>query len=186
MQKSAENIDVIAEMKIDSGMLYFEYLVKNNGTAPLYLFNILHNMLGPNGVFLVDEGCYVELRQTEVVISKKQLSIPFGVLLHQKIVPFVTRISSQQSFRDKFQMPLPLYHKVYYERHEDHNGTPKTENTLPVSFELGYFFGRPGTDDLAKIYQTNMGEAIGFDPFPIGSQKIISIGPFENVSVYRS
>lgn len=187
MQQSAENIDVVAEMKIDNGVLYFDYSVKNKSPAPLFLFNILHGAPGSDGLVEVDEGSYVELGETEVVISKKQLSLPFGVLLLQKTVPFVTRIPSQRSFRENFQMPLPLSRKVYYEEQKiDENAKLEPTTSLPLSFELGYFFGKPGTDELAKTYKTNKGDVIGFDPFPIGSQKVLSIGPFANVPTQRS
>lgn len=84
-------------------------------------------------------------------------------------------------------MSLPLSRKVYYEEQKtDESATPEAPISLPVSFELGYFFGKPGTDELAKTYKTNKGDAIGFDPFPIGSQKVLSVGPFENVPTLRS
>jgi len=184
MQKSAENIDVLVEMETDYSMLQVTYLVKNRSNGPLFLFNILHNRPGPNGVYEIDEGCYVELGDKEAVISKKQLSLPFGVLLENKMVPFVTRVLSRGNFRQTFQVPIPLFRAVYYEEPKKRQADEQaTIDTMPVMFELGYFFGKPGTDELARTFHTNKGDVIGFDPFPITSQKIISVGPFPEVPV---
>ena len=186
MHLKRDNLELVVEMKPGEEILSVFYLVRNRNNSPLFLFNILHERPGPGGVYEIDEGGYVEVGTNETVISRKQLTLPFGVLVESKIVPFVTRVPPGGEFKETFKMPLPLSQKVYYEDPEAEQADQQSKSVpMILRFELGYFFGKPGTDELAKWYATSKGNVIGFNPFPVSSQKIISVGPFPAVPVIR-
>lgn len=184
MKKHSDNLELAVTMDVGKEVLLISYYVKNHNTAPLFLFNILHDFPGDDGIYEIDQGAYVEMADGEVVISKKQLSLPPGVLVEKEIVPFVTRISPGRSFKETFKLALPLSHRVYYEDSESESVlSEKRSKNVKARFEIGYFYGMPGTDELAETVPTDRGDVLGFDPFPITSQRIISVGPFPAVPV---
>jgi len=168
-----------ASLQLEGTRGYLTYRVTNRADRVLFLFNVLHGESDERGHYQVDPGCYVQIADDSVTLSKKILEPPMGTFLEKNNVPFVSRLPAGQHYSEHISFPLPLRERTPFAQPGSGHGT----QARPCFFEVGYFFGQAGTDELIQVFQTNSGQQIGFDPFPISSQSVLRVGPLATLPI---
>ena len=169
-------IDASFHQKDREGLL-ITYTFRNRSPKRAYLFNRLYDYVDEDAVFHTDPHLvYVEVERQKLVLGKKIVAVPPNTLVEKRIVPCLTVVPPGGEFKESFTIPLPLRPYNPY--------VSIAEETLPLStvdceawFELGFFLGAYTSDDFAKRVRTREGEALYFGSFPIGSQRIMRVGP---------
>ncbi len=168
-----KDIDLKIQISARSDALLGKYIAHNLSSQPAFLFDILHGEASNSGSFeLFESRVYVEIGQNRVTLSRKIMPVPPMTFVEKRNVPFVTRILPGETAEGDFILKLPAVSYSPYIRETEANSPLKK---LSIVFELGFFLGKEGTEALAKRYKTSAGLRYGFDPFPITSQKTVSV-----------
>lgn len=177
---SQTGLELSASCEVRGDVAVLRYRVINRANAPLFLFNVLHGGVGEDRIFQIEERSYVEIEADALVLSRKIMPVPDDTFVETKNVPLVTRLEPGEQFTNTVNEALPLRPRGPYDDEPESGGT---ERVMPAYFEIGYFFGKPGTDELALTLPTSDGPKMGFDPFPESSQKIARVGPIAELPV---
>lgn len=178
---SNQDIRLAARMSLAERHAVFEYEVENLARAPLFLFNLLHGEMNESGTYPIDRRPYVEIGREAVVVSVKLFPVPELTFVEKPNIPFVTRVPPGHTFRDSLSAPLPLAtHNPYA---EPVSGQGRSTQERPALFELGYFVGKAGTEELGTLFPTDQGPRPGFDVFTASDQKLARVGPLGSVPV---
>ncbi len=166
---------VVNIVQSDSLTLKITYRFHNQSVLNAYLFNRTYNMINEQDVYVTNKNfVYIEQRKRRVLISKKIIAVPEDMDVEQPEIPCVTLINPKQTFGESLLLSLPLKVSTpYLEESELHNKPMEKE----VWFEIGFFISTPEGDKLAKKVRTSEGPALLFYPFPVESQRIITVGP---------
>ena len=154
--------------------LELEYVAENISQQAVFLFNILHGDISESGVYPLLTGAYVEMEPDAVVVSRKLFLVPHLMLVEHRNIPFVTRLLPHARIHERIKLPLPLKPFDPYRAFDDEDLVQWAEK--PLFFELGYFLGAAGTEQLGHSYPTDHGERPGFDVFTESSQKLLRTG----------
>lgn len=172
MRFTQDNIVVNVEPDVRDTLVAVRYEIENRADAPLFLFNILHGNFR-DGLYPIDPlGYYAEVRDHRLVLSRKMASPPEDRDVEIQNVPFVTRVAPGERFGETIQVAAPVRLRSAYDN-PARQRAPVRESQMAAILELGYFFAKPGTDQLAKLYQTDHGAYPGFMPFTQASQRLI-------------
>jgi hypothetical protein len=169
------DIDLKARCTSSVRALQLEYIAENVSERPVFLFNILHGNFAANGVYPLLNAAYVEQEDDAVVVSQKLFPVPELMLVEQRNIPFVTRLLPRARVHEHIELALPLKPFDPYRSFKDEDLRQWIEK--PLMFELGYFVGSPGTEQLGRAFPTDHGERPGFDVFTESSQKLLRVGP---------
>jgi hypothetical protein len=166
-----DDLSLTGTLVADGRSARLAYEVTNKTVGTIYLFNVLHLEFDEASYPIDPAGCYVEVRNGRVILSKKIIEPPDGVDVETPNIPFVTRLLRGQTFAETVTLALPL------KAHTPYDDSPEPAEQarvvrLPADFELGYFVGTVETDGLARSQPTGNGTSLGFDVFPAGSQRI--------------
>ena len=126
-----------------------QYLAENISQRAVFLFNILHGHISESGVYPLLTGAYVELEPEAVVVSRKLFPVPELTLVEHRNIPFVTRLLPQARVHERIELSLPLKQFDPYRSFEDEELIQWVEK--PLMFELGYFLGAAGTEELGFV-----------------------------------
>ena len=158
-----------------NGMMELSYAVQNLAAQPIYLFNRLYKSIDAKSGFAVDLNlCTVEVKNHTIHIAKKIFPVPPNMHVEKKNLPCVSEVSPGEEFSEHVALPTPL--RQWHPYLTD-DSKMQTVTSLPIIFEIGYFFAVPGTRELAVSVPTAVGTYLRFDPFPITSQLIVAAGP---------
>lgn len=166
---------------ISGQTLRLEYRAMNRGQRTLFLFNILHDEMTEAGAFPLFDGAYVESTGDAVVISRKLFPVPPMTFVERRNIPFVTRLVPGATIQESLVLSLPLKPTDPYREFDSTELVQWSEQ--PVFFELGYFVGAEGTEQLAKSFPTDAGARPGFDVFTESSQILQRAGPLGTVPI---
>lgn len=169
------DIDLKARCTSSARTLHLEYIAENVSERAVFLFNILHGEIAQNGVYPLLKRAYVEQEPDAAVISCKLFPVPEFMLVEHRNIPFVTRLLPRARAHEHIELTLPLRPFDPYRSFEDEDLRQWIEK--PVMFELGYFVGAKGTEQLGRAYPTDQGERPGFEVFTESSQKLLRVGP---------
>jgi hypothetical protein len=159
----------------NKGFVELSYKVQNSATRPIYVFNRLYKTFDANRGFVVDPNlCTIEVKNNTIYVAKKIFPAPELMDAEGANLPCVSEIPSGGELGEQVTLHTPLrqWHPYFF---GDRN--PRTATSLPIVFEVGYFFAAPGTKELAVSVKTTIGNCPRFDPFPITSQLIVAAGP---------
>ena len=177
------DIDLKARCTSSTSALQLEYLAENISQRPVFLFNILHGHISESGVYPLLTGAYVELEPEAVVVSRKLFPVPELTLVEHRNIPFVTRLLPQARVHERIELSLPLKQFDPYRSFEDEELLQWVEK--PLMFELGYFLGAAGTEELGRSFPTDHGPRPGFDVFTESAQMLLrtdALGEFPIVT----
>jgi hypothetical protein len=166
-----------ATIRRAEGLTSLVYVVTNPTNRAMFIFNMLYQRIDSRGFVIDPDLCNVEVRDNAVHLSKKIFPVPPGILVERENVPCVSEVPAGQDFREQMTLRTPLHQWNPYIG-SDHKA--ERVYSLPVVFEVGYFYEAPGTRKLAKVVPTSTGNAMRFDPFPVSSQSIVAVGPLAN------
>lgn len=157
------------------------YVVTNTGNQTLFLLDGIHDRMGEKGVLEMRDAPWVVVDGGNAVLSARYMDPPPGVFVNTLNYPLPTRIAQRETSRRSFAVALPLLPVTPY---RSFRSPPRPEiQMMPMTFELGYFFGRPGIEQMAKTVNTSEGPRPAFDTVSEEGQSIARLGPFGNVPV---
>lgn len=162
------DLELHARHQLGEGFLRLEYRVRNLADAPAFLFNVLHRDFDA-GVFPLDPSGYVEIGPDTVTVSRKLFAVPPFTLVEKRNVPFMTRLAPGAVFSEQLHLATPLVARNPYEAEAPEGGAPANRALI---FELGYFIGAPGTEQLGTMFPTDAGPRPGFEAFGDDRQKL--------------
>lgn len=168
-------------MRMDEKTLSLRYRFRNGDIRNAFLFNRLYHGVNEQSVYIVDANLVnIEMERDGIVISKKIVSVPMEIDVEKTVTPCVTRVRPQEELEETFTIELPLKRKTpYLNLHDSVTKYALSDRRILVWFELGFFFAPSETERLVKTVSTLSGSALYFDPFPISSQQIMRVGPFQ-------
>lgn len=176
LEATDQGVRLQAAMTASDVTLRVAYVVTNFSERNVFLFDVLHGGMGPDGVFMDPErAMYVALEPRRIVICHQIFPVPQGMRVEKRNIPFVTRLTPGSRTEASVDLDLPLLAFDPYRGLADKLRVPVR---LPLFLQIGFFFGAAGTEALAKTYPTRAGPRPGFDPFPITSQRLLAVGPF--------
>ncbi|MDR3373394.1 MAG: hypothetical protein P4L98_06655 [Ancalomicrobiaceae bacterium] len=172
MAEEALPISVTVLDHIDPKELRLIVDAKNNSDRPIFLFNILHKQFGEDGFYGLD-NVYSEISSGILHISQKLFPIPALRSVERPNVPFVTVVEAGTNYSWEIRVDLPIHlHNPYGVQPAESSRSPAMYRAV---FQLGYFLGVEATRKLLKEFPVRSGHSIGFDVFPEGSQRMISV-----------
>ena len=128
-------------------------------------------------------GAYVELEPEAVVVSRKLFPVPRIDACRASKHSVVTRLLPQARVDEPTSLSLPLKQFDPYRSFEDEELIQWVEK--PLMFELGYFLGAAGTEELGRSFPTDHGPRPGFDVFTEFAQMLVrtdALGEFPIVT----
>lgn len=164
--------------------LRVRYTVHNRSAIPVYLFNRLYRDLRPGNVFAVDpELVHIREAGQQVILSKALVPVPGGLEVEYRYVPCLSKVLPNATFEESFEVALPVSPLSAY--------TPWLLHAAPADRELlievGYFAAVPEAEALIREVATPDGVAYRIDPFPLSSQRLLTVGPFkQSVQVFTA
>lgn len=173
--ESRADIDLKARCTSSARALQLEYMAENLSQSPVFLFNILHGQITEGGVYPLLDTAYVELEPEAIVVSRKLFPVPRFKKVEHRNIPFVTRLMPQARVHQQIELPLPLKPFDPYHSYDADELVQWEER--PLVFELGYFVGASGTEELGRSYPTDHGPRPGFDVFTQSEQKLLRTRP---------
>lgn len=157
------------------------YSAKATGQQTVFLLDGIHDMIGPDRVFPMRDAPWVTLSGGRVTASARFHGPPPGMFVNTLNYPFPTRIAPGETAQRKFAIPLPAVSITPY---QIFRRPPQPDiRTLPLFFELGYFFGRPGVEQMARSVNTSEGPRPSFDALSEDGQMIARLGPLGEIPV---
>jgi hypothetical protein len=151
----------------------FTYSVMNNGTSPIYLFNLIDEGYDQQLGYKVNpERCNIELIHSMALISKKIIPVPDTIDVEIRSIPCVTRVAPNGQFSEIISLPLPLKPWTPYDRTVLADGD-KRPHSVHAHFEIGYFRSVARTQSLAKLVNTTVGPQLRFPAFSADNQKTV-------------
>jgi hypothetical protein len=167
------------------GSLVIVYRFFNNSPRNGYLFNKQCANVGNDGVYRTQRDLLnVEVLHREVIVSKKIVPVPPDLDVEKPNIPCVTLVRGRTQFEETIRVKLPLKPYTPYAKPRD-TDLAASPVSLPLAFELGYFVAPRESDSQAREARTSDGPALRFDPFPVGSQSILRVGPFDSLVPVR-
>ena len=169
---------------ISATHLTVQYEVHNHSRLPIYLFNKLYSEISPGKVFDVDQNMvHIRSEDTKVILSKAIVPVPGGLEVEYRYVPCMSKLLPNESFKELINIPLPVSPYSAY--------TPWLLRDAPESkvlfFELGYFAAVPQAEAMIREVATTGESAYRIDPFPLSSQKLLTVGPFrQSIGVFTA
>lgn len=137
------------------------YRVTNHLPVSIYLFNLLHRGLQPDGAFAVHPNLvYVELAQGGVHLMKWIPPIPEDISVEEAIIPLTTLLRSGAMFEEAISLPLPVASiDPYHPRRGPPSGlAPVTYGW--IDFTIGYLPVSEMGSRSPHRARTTMGESI--------------------------
>jgi hypothetical protein len=157
------------------------YSAKATGQQTVFLLDGIHDMIGPDRVFPMRGAPWVTVSGGRVVASARFHGPPPGTFVNTLNYPFPTRIGAGETAQRKFAIPLPAVSVTPY---QIFRRPPQPEiRALPLFFELGYFLGRPGVEQMARTVNTSEGPRPSFDALSEEGQMIARLGPLGEIPV---
>ena len=182
--KTAEcTLDVTVE-HISSTHLTVQYEVRNHSHLPVYLFNKLYGEINSGKVFDVDQNMvHIRPEDNKVILSKAIVPVPGGLEVEYRYVPCMSKLLPNESFKELINIPLPVSpYSAYTSRLLRHDPQRKV-----LFFELGYFVALPQAEAMVREVSTTSTAAYRIDPFPLSSQKLLTVGPFrQSIEVFTA
>lgn len=165
----------------DGRRLRLSYAFVSGSSKNAYLFNRLFSHVDPNAVFQTERSLvYIELDEDRVIVAKKIAPVPPNMEVELRVIPLVTRVSGRGRFTETLVVTLPLTPiSAYRDPAADELETAARDRSL--FFELGYFLAPPEGDALAQAVRTSDGPGLRYGSFPIGSQRVLCVGPLSEV-----
>lgn len=174
---TVQNTDLRLTARLAPGLrgMILDYAVENRDVEALYLFNLPHGFPDNDGVYSILPGAAVERDGECVVIGLKIVAPPPEVFVESLNIPFVTRVERGGRYDGRIDLPSLLENDGPY---REFLPAPSGRSMqCELFFELGYFVAHAGSAALAEQYRSDKGECNGFDTFPIGSQRLLRVGP---------
>jgi hypothetical protein len=167
----------------DGKDLSLSYSFLNGTQQDVYLFNRLYSRFDTERrMYLTERNLvYVELREQEIVLSKKVFPVPEDIDVEKPVVPLATRVRPKEHLEETLTILLPIRLTTPYSQKE----TLQTAVVArPASFEMGFFLSAGAkTEQLSKIVPTRDGPAIYFYPFSQESQRILKTEPLIEIPI---
>lgn len=168
VRAAVADLELHARHQLGEGFLRVEYRVRNLADAPAFLFNVLHRDFDA-GVFPLDPSGYVEIGPETVIVSRKLFAVPPFTLVEKKNIPFMTRVAPGELFSAQLHLATPLVARNPYEAEVPEGGATAGRALI---FELGYFIGAPGTEQVGTMFPTDAGPRPGFEAFGEDKQRL--------------
>jgi len=166
LNSSAQDCDLRAGVQTSASAVTIGYEFRNRSARTAFLFNRVARQdeagrLEPNAT-----NVYIEPSGATVILGKKIIPVPADRDVEKPDVPYVTRVEPGQTFREKFEVPLPLKTWTPY---PGRSAQPGIE--LEAWFELGFFLA----PDPSVVREA--GGNLVIYPFPFEKQTILRAGP---------
>lgn len=181
MQNTDANAMLRAQLQDAEDKLSISYQFSNYCNSDIFLFNKMYDDVDDEGRYKVDENlCIIEIKNGNVVISKKIPTLPEALLVESLNIPCVTIVAPGNSFHETVVLNLPLQVWSPYG-----SAGASTRLALPVFFQLGYLVGQTSSKSLARTVSTTAGKSVRFAAVTVGSQILLTTGPFQPVSTLQ-
>jgi hypothetical protein len=153
--------------------LAFSYSFTNNSDRAAYVFNRLYNEL-ESRIPVVDSSIINIVRNADrVVVSKRVLPVPAGLLVEKRNIPCLTRVDPGTTITENLAVRMPARQYSPYPTGPYQNQVTR----YPANFELGFFLAYPGREDVIPVIDTNLGRMPCLDAFSDAAQQILRVGP---------
>lgn len=166
------------------GSLEIRFSFNNRTAQTAFLFDGVYRDQGPEidtSVNLI----YVEPSGQDVILGKKLIRVPEGMLVEKKVVPLMTRVSPGAHVDRKYSIALPLLPWTPYL--PDDPRRPEMLQSLQESangyFELGFLLTPPEGAALAQRVNLTERELWRFDTVNPDRQSIMRVGPISGLAV---
>ena len=158
--------------------LKIEYTISNGLDCEIFIFNRLFQTDREGNRTLDPNVCYVTILDDEMVcISKELTEIPEGLKVEAPEIPYLTRISPMETFKESINLTLPLHINTPYI-----NPYFKTKKITKERIKLIIGYIIPSESEIIRVKEVEIGNETVFlmRSYGIGvmHQKFVESEPF--------
>ena len=170
------------EVSRDAENLKIQFTFHNGSSNTAFLFDGVYRPQG-NEFDTNQNLVYVEPSGSRVVLGKKLIPVPEGMLVEKKIVPLCTKVAPGQRVERSLEIPLPLTPWTPYLTADSSREKRIAElgETVDGYFELGFILTPPEGAALAQRATIQDRELWRFDAVSPEKQIILRAGPISEL-----
>lgn len=169
LSTSALDCDLRVAGRAERGALVLGYEFRNRSARVAFLFNVLHRGAEADANLI-----YAQAVGGVLLLSKKIIPVPADVDVEKPDVPYVTRVESGATFREKLDVPVPV---KLWAPYKGAVGTAAEGTELDAWFELGFFLAPD-----AGVAKEAGGKLVVY-PFAAEKQTVMRVGPVGRLAV---
>ncbi|MFH1612574.1 MAG: hypothetical protein ABIB46_02395 [bacterium] len=171
------NVFLFANIEKKGNELKIEYTLSNRLDCEIFIFNQLFQTDMKGNQTLDPNICYTILDDETICISKQLMKIPEELKAEAPEIPYLTRISPMEIFKESINLTLPLHiNTPYIESYFKHKKITKEK----IKFIIGYII--PSESEIIRIKEAKIKNETVFlmKSYGIGvmHQKFVESKPF--------
>lgn len=172
------------EVRRDGDSLQIQWSLLNRGANPVFLFDGIYRVNGDD-MDVSPNLVYVEPAGSQVILGKKLVPVPQGMLVEKKVVPLMSRVLPGERVERStvVSLPLKLWTPYLSDDPQIEQKTQGLRDTVSGYFEIGLVVTPPEGAALAQPIVIQDRKLWRFDAVSPEHQILMRVGPISGLKL---